>query len=680
MDITRTPDEWLLPPPACPPPRGYLRVLTVAASSTEGQIPDDPASRAYLQKLIDGITDGRTFVVYYNLILLALLLVFTVVHWREARHDRRKWRDRLPPPSSPVDEETKLLSPTSETEPLRRQTGESDDGTSSSSSSTIEGTATPPDAYKAAAEIEDLDVERLPLLGRRGPTRQPHRANAFSGRLRAWLAYQPLPIPFINRTLPSNATSLFVLSWLSLNAFFNVYSIPFDGRYSFLHADRAGLIFAANLPLLYLLAAKNQPLRLLTGRSYEALNIFHRRVGELLCLEAALHLGGMLVWRVAFEPEWLRHGKTMGEYLMHPLVLLGLGAFAAYELLFLTSLGSFRRRWYEVFLASHVILQALGLIFLWLHFFTARPYVGAALVIFLADRLVWRFNLKSASLRAGVSVLEDGETLLLSVEWDIPQHADRNALSPRHNILYGWRPTDHVFLTVPALGRTHSLQAHPFTIASAAPPIPSWALASSSRGDDRPDRARLDLLIRAQAGFTADLLAHARLKSTQLGKPQLNIRLDGPYGSPHALSLLRAADTAVLVAGGSGIAVVYPLAAALLLDDRRRQRGGRAPRAVKLLWVVRERAHRAWVPAGRLEALVTAGLELVVPEATAETGRRPDVAGTVEGWVGDGAVGGGEVGLVVSGPDGMNREVRNVCAGALGRGAGVRIAVEKFGW
>lgn len=48
----------------------------------------------------------------------------------------------------------------------------------------------------------------------------------------------------------------------------------------------------ANLPLLYLLAAKNQPLKLLTEYSYEALNVFHHRLGELLCLEAMIHAVG----------------------------------------------------------------------------------------------------------------------------------------------------------------------------------------------------------------------------------------------------------------------------------------------------------------------------------------------------------------------------------------------------
>jgi hypothetical protein len=40
----------------------------------------------------------------------------------------------------------------------------------------------------------------------------------------------------------------------------------------FILADRAGLMFVVNLPVLYVLAAKtNQPIKLLTGWSYEGL-------------------------------------------------------------------------------------------------------------------------------------------------------------------------------------------------------------------------------------------------------------------------------------------------------------------------------------------------------------------------------------------------------------------------
>lgn len=643
--------------------RVISRGVTVAATDDVGdEIPDwakDPEKVAYLRFLIDGIYHGRNVIASYNLVVLAVILALAAFQFLETRRDRRKWRQRLAGSNSGFAEDKSR--PGASGHRNDRLADEDDGGFSSSSSTLREGDITPPDPKQA-----DLDLEHRPLLPRSSPPARPIRSRLRSAScaVRAWLAYQPRPIPFVNRQLPSNGTSAFVVTFIWFNVFLHLYQLPLGAKYFFLFADRAGYVFIVNLPLLYLLAAKTQPLKVLTGRSYEALNIFHRRLGEFMCLEALVHMTSMLVWRIFLEPDWLLKGDTLRDYLFHPLILEGFGAFVSYELLYFTSLASFRQRWYELFLASHVFLQVVALVFLWLHFATSRPYVALALGIFLLDRLVWRLSLKSMLTTADVSILEDGETLILSADWDIPHRTATSRLLT-HNIRNGWRPTDHVFLTVPSLGHSHTLQAHPFTIASAAPPVSSWT--DPTQDQSRPAHAWLNLLIRSHAGFTSALLSHARAHST------VQVRLDGPYGSSHALDVLRASETAVLVAGGSGIAVAYPLAEALLLHGDTQQR-------VRMLWVVHSRAHMEWIPAERLRELVDAGLELVVPEPTAEAGR-PDVAGLVEGWIAEGADGGRrEVGVVVSGPDGMNRSVVNVCAEGVGRGLHVRIAVEKFGW
>ncbi|KKY33027.1 putative ferric reductase transmembrane component [Diaporthe ampelina] len=390
----------------------------------------------------------------------------------------------------------------------------------------------------------------------------------------------------------------------------------------------------------------------------------------------------MVFWHFApIKPAWLDGEGGARAYFTHPLILLGIGAFAAYELLFFTSLGSFRQRWYEIFLASHVVLQVVALVFLYLHFHTARPYVLASLAIFLVDRVAWRFGLKSTTMTTDLTVLPDGETIILSANWDKPASKQSWFTWSRQNIRNGWKPTDHVFLTVPALGRKHALQAHPFTIASAAPP----SQHKSGGDDEQPVHCWLNLLIRAQKGFTADLLCYAHRHH------RVSVRLDGPYGSSHALDMLRAADNAVLVAGGSGIAVTFPLVWALLMgegtdEDEHNEllalRGKKRKQRVRMMWIVHSDEHRYWVPDAMLDKLVASGLDLVVPPSTAVAGR-PDVVGTVEGWIQevDHSISDRkETAVVVSGPDGLNRLVRNTCAEAIRRGADIQLAVEKFGW
>jgi len=487
------------------------------------------------------------------------------------------------------------------------------------------------------------------------------------------MLYQPARIPGVNRTLPTIATSLLILSWIGLVLFYNFHHMPLSFVYLFVFADRCGILFVANLPLLYLLAAKNQPLQFLTGYSYESLNILHRRVGEVMCLEAFFHFLGMI-------STWyglLRHlGLPLARFLFNRVVLLGLAAFIAYEGIYLTSLGSFRQRWYELFLALHIVFQVIGLVFLWFHHHTSRPYVSISLAIFLADRLLYRLWLRSSTHPATLSILEDEETLLLSANWQV---APKTCLAP-HNMRHGWQPNQHIFLTVPALSRQHVLQSHPFTIFSAAP----------TAAADADKHAWLSLLIRPQShqGFTQQLLAHARTH------PQTRIRLDGPYGSPHALAMLQASSTAILIVAGSGIAVAFPLLHSLIHPRHSSTKAPR-PRNVKLLWVTRAPTHRLWLPDSKLQELEDWGLDLLICPPTLLAGR-PHVPGLLEQWLccehqhqqhsgmpafgTSSDLGSSTTGVVVSGPEDLVRDVRNLVARQLWQGRDVRVRVEKFGW
>jgi hypothetical protein len=521
--------------------------------------PKDPGKDPRFRKLVEAILFSRKFVQTYNLVLFWILLVFTIWHWAEKiALVRRRRRTR-------VRGETKA-----DAAPDPRE----DEGWSSSSS-TVEGASTPPDAAKRKANVVD---ETSPLLAAGPLKRRSLGLRKAYYVLKSWLRYQPAPIPIINKTIPPNHVSLLILAFLALNVFYNFYRMPLSFQYAFVFADRCGILFSANLPLLYLLAAKNQPIKFMTGYSYESLNILHRRVGELLCFEALLHFVGMLfVWY-----GLLRHlGFTLFHFLFNRVVGLGLGAFVSYEALYFTSLGSFRQRWYEIFLASHIFFHIAGLALLFFHHPTSRLYVGISLAIFLIDRLVFRFWLKSSTHSATLSVLEDDETLLLSANWDTTER--HNALVPR-SMRNGWKPNDHIFLTIPALHNKYIIQSHPFTIFSAAP--------SASADDAKSQHAWFSLLIRAQAdsGFTSTLLNYAR------SHPNTRIRLDGPYGSSHALDILSDSENAIVVAGGSGIAVAYPLLWALLCPSSDSEAAiTRRNRKIKLLWVIHSDSHRSWV-------------------------------------------------------------------------------------
>jgi NAD(P)H-flavin reductase len=616
---------------------------------------NDPNNPDFI-RLVKYVLWIRWFAKTYNGVLLAVLLIITASHWGSklwtrlhARKTRSARARAIAVESEAVDVKTHWDEGT--------KSGEYNEYSVASESS---GSSLSEDSTTPVAHLHAEGDEDTPLLG--GNIRRLSWIRVGINRLRGWLLYQPRPLPIINRVLPDNGTSVAVALFVALNFFYWLYGLPWDRWFIFLTADRAGLVFAANLPVLYLFAAKNQPIRLLTGYSYEALNIFHRKVGEVMCFFAFLHfVGMMLVWYTAFR---LR-GDDLITFLTNWMVALGIGAFVAYETLYFTSLGSFRVAWYEIFLALHIFLQVAGLALLFFHDEKSRVYVLISIGIFLVDRLIFRLFINSTTFPADLTVLEDGETVLLSANWSLPQRsALQRLLDP--SLKTGWSANDHVFITVPELSRSAIFQAHPFTIASAAP-------------DESPSHAWFSLLIRAYDGFTRSLLNHA---VEHPGTP-VTVRTDGPYSSTHAVDLLEASDEVLIVGGGSGIAVAFPLVWSLL--HRRPTTGDqedgihpRRHRIVHLVWVVRSRSHLSWIPTERFEELQEMGLRLRIEPPTSEAGR-PDMKGMVEKLV-EGPATPRKLGVVVSGPDPLVRDVRNACATCVSRGHDVSIAVEKFGW
>lgn len=616
-----------------------------------------PEGDKRFKKLIDGVHFSQKFILNYQFVLLGLLLLFTAIHWASTL---RAWRGRRNTVNGRHEGGTKLGIGRSG-EGKGDVIIESVSRGSSSSSSTLQE-----DFHPKAQDSERTFNEHSLLLPKASIAKASPRRWRLTSEIRAWLIYQPKPIPVINKTLPSNGTSLALLALIGLQVFYTFFKISLSLSMLFVFADRTSLLFVANLPLLYLFAAKNQPIKLLTGYSYESLNIFHRRLGEVMCLLALLHSAGMIgVWYTVLQPA----GITLIKFLFIKMILLGLGAFLAYEILFFTSLGSFRQRWYELFLATHVVLQAAALVLVWFHHRRSRWYVGVALAIFLIDRLVYRLSIKSTTARASLEVQEDQRTVILRAP--IPTHAQHKRAKSLlgAGITTGWKATEHVFLTIPSLARKHTIQAHPFTIAPRAP-------------NAEAEEANVDLIIRAQDGFSADLLRHANTHHT------VAVKLDGPYGSQSAVELLRNSKRAVIVAGGSGIAVAWPLVWSVLdhlatpqdLEHAIDPATGEKP--ILFVWIVRHRSHLSWLGQAKLEELRRKGVKVVTPAPTSESGH-PDVAGIVGGWVKDGddeIASRGKIGVVVSGPDGMNRAVRNACSSLVRDGRDVSVEVEKFGW
>jgi predicted ferric reductase len=631
----------------------------IAQSDDVSATTADRDSRAeIIRKMIEGIEVTKWAISHYQATLVGVVLIFSVWNGIDQLSRSRRAAQLVRQPKRAARLDIALKGGLWE----RRRNREGSE--SSGSSTTLIGDVCGSQHPSVSSKPDD----QTPLLSKWStkPT--------LISRLHSFLMYQPPPIPFFNKTLPENATTLLILALFAINVFYAVVGIVWELPLTLVFSDRVSLIFAANLPWLYILGAKNQPLRLLTGYSYEHLNILHRRLGEWLCFVAILHTVSMfIVWYTFFLPV----GRSLSWFLTESTVYLGLITLFCYQMLYTTSLASFRKWWYELFLGLHVGFQAAALGFLYFHHRGSKPYVRVTLAIFLLDRLLFRLLVKSREFKADIKVMPDGDTVLLSANWPVAHKRSRfwTALFSQ-NMHQGWAPAEHVFLTIPSLARKHVFQAHPFTVASAAP------------GSEQ-QHAWFDLIIRALDGFTRDLLIYAQTHAS------VNARLDGPYGSSHAFDMLRSSDVAVAVVGGSGIAVAYPMLWALLQpapsgssSSGNSDIEAAAPtlptcRRVALIWIVHQADHRSWLGQERLDELASLGLNIITPPPTLTAGR-PDVAALVRGTIGDliatDNAGRCRVGVMCSGPDSMNRAARNCCADMVGEGKKVEVAVEKFGW
>ena len=181
----------------------------------------------------------------------------------------------------------------------------------------------------------------------------------------------------------------------------------------------------------------------------------------------------------------------------------------------------------------------------------------------------------------------------------------------------------------------------------------------------------------AQYGFSADLARYAKCHDT------VSVRLDGPYGSQSAVELLQDSEYAVIVAGGSGIAVAWPLVWSVIdsvaSQDLEHSISPANRKRFLFVWIIRERSHISWLGEAKLEELRARGVTVVTPPPTMDNGH-PDIASIIREWIDDQASNQARIGVLASGPDGMNRAVRNVCSSLLRDGQDVSVEVEKFGW
>ncbi|OZJ02272.1 hypothetical protein BZG36_05158 [Bifiguratus adelaidae] len=332
-------------------------------------------------------------------------------------------------------------------------------------------------------------------------------------------------------------------------------------------AFRAGWITVAQLPLLILLAGKNNLIGYLTGTSYERLNLLHRWVARIIFFTASLHM-------IYLYHNFSFYGLVSMEWNTDTCPPTGTAAWVLLFWIVFSSFAPIRNLRYELFVAQHVLLYVGFTVALSYHI---QPYSRSIWMyswvpagFFFLDRVIrliqyaWN-NVSSRGLSSQATLqMLPGEVTMVTV---------------KNSRLRSWTPGQHALLSIPKCGH---LQSHPFTIAC----LPS------------KDNGSLKFLIRAKDGFTRCLLKTA---AERADAPQsLTAFVNGPYGSPKCFAQF---ERVILISGGTGATFTIPL----LLDIAQRSSTGSIPcRNLTLIWVMKSFAQIYWFEDELREASETA--------------------------------------------------------------------------
>ncbi|KAL9074196.1 MAG: hypothetical protein Q9161_002390 [Pseudevernia consocians] len=328
---------------------------------------------------------------------------------------------------------------------------------------------------------------------------------------------------------------------------------------------RAAWLAVAQVPLLIVLAGKNNLIGLVTGASYERLNVLHRWASRVLLLLATLHLRYQ-------NYGWNLYGLVQMEWSTDTCPPTGIAAYALLLWLNLSTLAPFRNFSYEFFVIQHLITFFGFIIAVMIHLpstaLYSRVYIYIPIALYIVDRFIRTVRFAYNNIRPGRATLTAFEGGATKIRVPI-EHVQK------------WRPGSHVFLKIPRLGL---IQSHPATIAS----VPS------SHNND------LVFILKGHKGFTNRLLTFADssmatlLPKTQqdaIAPPKTHTALiDGPYGGSHAD--FAAFDTVLLIAGSTGVTFMLPQ----LLDIAHRASSQRLPiRRLEFIWVVKSSSWTSWI-------------------------------------------------------------------------------------
>ncbi|KAH8688812.1 putative metalloreductase [Talaromyces proteolyticus] len=349
---------------------------------------------------------------------------------------------------------------------------------------------------------------------------------------------------------------------------------------------RAGYMTICQLPLVILLAGKQNIIGLLTGTSYERLSWYHQWISRTLWLSATIHMG---FW---FR-DYAQYDYIVTMLQTDSLTRHGFAAWCVLTFILLASFAPLRKWNYEFFVIQHIVTTAGFLAAVYLHAPSeVKIWVWIPIGLVCFDRFARILVLAFANL----SIIH-----LFSEKKKGPLFANKATFTPLPgNVSYisipnpviDWKPGQHVFLACHLIA---PLQSHPFTIMSL------------------PCDGRLDFFVRAERGGSRRFFQYASKQNSSLGETQPSLKnettvfIEGPYGNIRPLHQF---DSVVFFAGGMGCTYTMPLMRDIVHRWKRECEDSsstvsRVPKMpslrlavtkrVRFVWVIKSRSQLSWL-------------------------------------------------------------------------------------
>lgn len=305
-------------------------------------------------------------------------------------------------------------------------------------------------------------------------------------------------------------------------------------------AFRNAWVTVTQMPLVFLLSAKVNPIGMLMGISHERLNWLHRWVARTMFVTATMH-------GFHFYTEWVIADFVELEFKVMPMVKYGLGAWSVLLWIVVTSFRPIRSVGYEVFVIQHVISAVM---FLWLIYEHIPPIamynLWWSIAILCFDRAARWGILAWQNLRVKVDRSRCKGMKRIGHEAQVRAVGKSTTVLTIKDVHFSWKAGQHLYLWLPKIG---PVEAHPYTIACAHR-VPETCICNS-----------IQLIIRRHSGFSKRLHAAAQKMQAQEKNLKLTAFVTGPYGVPPRWDTY---ETLVLISASTGASFTLPILESVL--------------------------------------------------------------------------------------------------------------------